>query len=252
MAAAVVSFRGQSTGPNQVLTRWEDLSTAGCTRAAFSKKHEELYGTKPDCVYVNEGACMDYGHLCYTVQGDCSYSNQMQSTVMRTGHSKEVVNTTDQPMTYHIQLKATQPKSLSMTVTKKSEFSFGNQISVNTMELGIEEQFTSADILLENSVGFTSCITDSVEVAESVDITLKPGQKAVAVLDITWTQLKESFSVPFVIDGWCIAKFPKLVNGQYDWLSDISSIFNTPASHLSGTVDCIYNIKGKIHVTSFY
>lgn len=255
MAAAEVSFPGrkvQSREPNQVLTRWDDLSKAGCTRAAFFKKYEELYSTRPDCVYVNEGVCMDYGHYCYTIQGECSYNDQIQSTVMRSGDSKELVNNTDQPVTYHVQLKATQSKSLSVTVTKESEYSFGNTISVNAKELGIQGQFSTSDIILENSIGFTNCITDSVEVAESVDVTLKPGERAVAILDITWTELKQNFSVPFVIDGWCIAKFPKIVNGHYYWFYDISSFFDTPESNLHGKVDCMCNVKGTIHVTPLY
>ena len=235
------------TGPNQVLTRWEDLSEVGCTKSALHEKYREIYDSAPDTISINEGICMDYGHYCYTIQESCSSTDQQQSTVMATGDVKELVNNTNHPVTYHVQLKCTKTKHASVTVTRKSEFSFRNEIVVSTSELGIQDKFDDS-FSIQNCVGSTSSSSENVEVAESVDVTLQPGQRAVAVLDVAWTEIRKHFTIPFTVDGWCVATFPKAVNGHRFWFSDISSLFPTPQSSLSGLVECVCDIKGSISV----
>ena len=248
MAAAEKGSAPRSvTVPNQVLTRWEDLSEVGCTKSALYEKYREIYNSAPDSISINEGICMDYGHYCYTIQESCSYTDQRQSTVMATGDVKELINNTNHPMTYHVQLKTAKTKYATVTVARKSQFSFRNKIVVSTSELGIQNEFDDS-FSFQNSIGSTSSASENVEVTGSVDVTLQPGQRAVAVLDITWTEIKKHFTIPFTVDGWCVATFPKAVNGHRFWFSDISSLFPTPQSSLSGSVECVCDIKSSVSV----
>ena len=235
------------TRPNQVLTRWEDLSEVGCSKSALYEKYEDIYSSAPNSISINEGICMDYGHYCYTIQERCSYTDQQRSTVMTIGDSEVLVNNTNHPVTYHVRLRSTRTKHASVTVTNKSGFSFGKEIVVSTSELGIQDKFYDS-FSLQNCIDSTSSTSETVEITGSVDVTLQPGQKAVAVLDITWTEIKERFTIPFTIDGWCVATFPKAVNGHRYWFSDISSLFPTPQSSLSGSVVCVCDIKGSVSV----
>ena len=233
--------------PSQVLSRWEDLEKVGFSKSSFHEKYRDIYGQEPDYVCVNEGMCLEYGHYCYIVQECCSYSNQQQAAVMSTGESKELVNTMDKPVTFRVELKSEHTVSATLTVTQASAFSLKNKISVHSSELGIADTL-STKFSFHNDKGSTCCVSEAIEVADIVNVTLQPGQKAIACQDISWTETKHQFTIPFEIAGWCMARFPNLVNGQHYWLHDIASLFHTPTSSLHGTIDCVGNVTSSVYV----
>lgn len=247
MACATAVTTVCPTGPAQVLAEWEDLESVGHSRSSFRDKYREIYSVEPDCVSINEGICMEYGHLCYTSQETATYSNRHFSTVIVTGDTKELVNTTDKPVTLQVELKSTHKTFATVVVTEPSAFSVGKKLSVSTRELGIHSMF-SVSFSLDNHAGSNYSTSEDVEVADYISLTLEPGQRAKARLDVSWMEMKEDFTVPFSIDGWVMATFPHLVNGQRYWLHDLASLFDTPKSLLKGTVECVFDIKGSTQV----
>lgn len=247
MACAETVIGLSSTGPAQVLSEWEDLASAGYSRSVFHEKYREIYSTEPECVSVNEGICMNHGHYCYTIQETCTFSEKQLSTIFGVGDSKEVVNNTSEPLTMQVELQSTQKSNAIVTVTQPSVFSFRDKVSVTARELGMHGVF-STGFSLDNQVNSTCSVSECVEVADSVCVTLQPGQRARATLDVSWIEMKKEFTVPFRIEGWCMASFADPVNGQRYWLHDIASLFETPRSCLTGTVECVDSIKGSTHV----
>ena len=159
-----------------------------------------------------------------------------------TGDSREVMNNTEDPITVNVLLKSTQTTTATATVTKACEFALRKGIIIDTNELGIHAM-PRALLQLENSVGHASTKSESVEIVRSVDVALQPGQRAVAYLDLSWTELRQDFEIPFTIDGWCISTLGYSVNGQRKWLHDIASLFQTPESIMRGTFECVYDIQ---------
>lgn len=242
------SFKVCTATPRQFLSSWEDLEKAGYPKSKFDERLSEMYCAKVDRVFVNEEMCLDQGHHCHTIQDVCSYGNQNWATVMATGDSKELMNNTDKPLTLNVQLKSTQTRRAAATVTKACDFSLRNRINVSSSELGIQGMVPTS-FQLENSVGSTCSRSEDVEISRNVEVTLQPGQRAVAILDITWIELRQDFEIPFTIDGWCMSTFRDMVNGQRNWLHDIGSIVETPKSSISGTIECVYDIQGSPLVT---
>ena len=103
---------------------------------------------------------------------------------------------------------------------------------------------------VENSVGSTSSTSSDVTVSDSLDITLQAGQKVKAELEITWESLTEEFEIPFTIEGWTGARFPKRVDGHYLWFLTLTNKYATPTSTLRGVVECAYDIKGTLRVNN--
>ena len=214
MACATAVGSSSSTGPARVLSEWEDLASAGYTRSTFREKYREIYSSEPVSVSVNEGICMEYGHFCYNIQKNCTHNNKQLSTILAVGDSKELINNTDEPTTLQVELKSTQKKYAIVTVTQPSDFSFKDKVTVTASELGMQNVF-STGFSLDNQVDSTSTVSESIELTDSVCVTLQPGEKAMATLDVSWTELREEFTVPFRIEGWCMATFSHRVNGQH-------------------------------------
>ena len=232
-----------SPRPQPVLAEWEDLERAGYPKSAFYEKFGEIYSSSVDSVYMNEGTCLDHNHYCYVVRGRCSYGNRQWSTVLATGDSRDLVNNSSKPVMLNVQLKSTQTSRVSATVTTACDFSPRKGITLNSSEIGVEG--TPPTLLqLENYVGHNSSKSEDVVIVRSVDVALQPGQTARAVLDVSWTELKQEFEIPFAIDGWCMSTLRRSVNGQRSWLHDIASLFETPRSCMRGTFECVYDIRG--------
>ena len=233
--------------PNQVLTTWDDLSQAGYPKASFSDKYKEVFGKSPDDVHVNEGICVTYGHYCYNIQGDCTYRNRGTTTITRVGAEEQLMNNTDDTVTYHVQLSTSQTKSATVTVTDTTSFSFGNKITVGSKLLGIQAEFSNS-FTFTNSTGSSSSTSHSITVTDSIDVPMPPHSKKVAKLNVSWTKMTEDFEIPFTIQGWTGANFPKRVKDHYYWFHTVSPWFGVPQSTLRGTLDCAYDIKGSIEV----
>jgi hypothetical protein len=245
VAKAYVPERVANGLPNQALSKWEDLEMAGCSKSAFHERLTEIYSQEPVSVCVNEGLCMEYGHFCYTVQKGSTVTELQQSTVMTTGDSKLVPNDTEEPVIVRVDLKSTQKVGVSLTVSEESNFSRGKRISLFMNEPGIRK-VSSSPFVIENTTGCTCSTSEEVEVSESVEVALQPGQRVLATLDVSWTEVKGEFVVPFAIDGWCMSSFPRPVNGQRLWLHDISSLFDLSQSELRGTLACVSDIKSSV------
>lgn len=235
---------------NQILSKWRDFENVGYSRSVFCEKLREIYSQEPDSVCMNEGLCVEQGHFCHTVQKSPTYSILQQSTVVTTGDSRIVANDTCEPLTLVVELESSHTRGISVTVTRQSDVSFDKKIPLELTSPEIGDIMSSqSPLTVENTSGYTSSVSEEVLVAEKAQVTLQPGQKAMAVLDISWREVKGEFLIPFAIDGWCMSSFPRQVNGQRVWLHDISSLFDQPPMFsLHGNFECISDIKGSVDV----
>jgi hypothetical protein len=238
----------KGSGPNQVLSRWKDLEKIGLPRSSFHERLRDINSMEPDSVCVNEGICMEYGHFCHTIQRDPILNNLQQSTGVTTGDSKIVANDTFEPLTLRVELESVHTRGVSVAVTQESDVSFNKEIPLHLVPSGTREFVCSQPLSIQNTAGYTCSNSEKVQVTESVDVTLQPGQKAMAVLDVTWTEVKGQFAIPFAIDGWCMSTFPRLVNGQRVWLHEISGLFDIPQSMLRGNFTCVYDVRGSVDI----
>ena len=251
MATCEPSDMKEAAPPNSVLTTWDDLAKAGISLKGVENMYVDEFKETPDKEYLNDGICKEFGHYCYNVQRAPQYINQKKKKLTSLGNSRVIENNSDFPVTYHVTLSSSHSKSASVTVTESASFSFGNAITMGSEELGIEMQFQTT-FTVENSVGSTSSTSSDVTVSDSLDITLQSGQKVEAQLEVTWESLTEEFEIPFIIDGYTGARFPKRVQGRYLWFLPLTykSKYDTPKSTLRGVVECAYDIRGTLRVNN--
>ena len=235
----------EDSGPNQVLSKWRDLEKIGISRALFHERLRDIYSLEPESVCINEGISVEYGHFCHTVQGEPTFTNLQQSSVVTTGDSKIVSNDTFEPLTLSVELDSVHKRGVSATVTQESEISFNKKIPLRFSNPGISDL---QHLTLQNTTGYTCSSSEKVIVSKSVQVTLQPAQRTLAVLDVSWTEVKGDFLIPFVIDGWCMSSFPRQVNGQRVWLHEISDLFDAPQSLLRGHFECVYDVRGSVDI----
>ena len=240
--------KGERRATNKrVLSKWEDLEKVGCSETSFRERLREIYGQEPEVVCVNESLCQEYGHFCHKVQGNCEWSSLQNSTVMATGDSKIVSNDTSETVRVRVELKSTQKRGIAVTVTQESNITLGNETYIHPPP-HLSTHSHPHSLTIENTSGSSASSFEDITVEQSIDVVLEPGQRAEAVLNLSWTEVKGEFAVPFEIDGWFMSKFSESVNGQCLWLHEMSSIFDMPSSTLCGHFECVYNVRGSVEV----
>lgn len=158
---------------NRVRTTWDDLLQVGISRDTVFKMFENEFEQKPKAVYLNEDICTKYGHMCYNNPGAVTYSNTSEKKITTVGNTKKLINDTDQEAEVDATLATKHSRSASVTVTQTSSVSFKNTLTVGSAELGISDEF-STQFTFENKVGSTSTDSESVEVSDTIHVSLPP------------------------------------------------------------------------------
>ena len=220
-------------------TTWDDLLTLKTTKNDVFDMFRDRFGEKPTAVYLNEGICIDYGHLCHNVLGKISYEVLGTKPITNVAKSNKIYNDSGNKVDVNVVLKASEYKSASVTITESSSLSFGSKITIGSKALGIAAEFSN-QFTVENSVGSTSSSSTAVEVGDNIVVHLEPNSKAQVKLDVQWTQMKEKFTIPLNVSGMVGADFGHQVEGHYYWFLVLPSTLH---SNRTGSVETAYNIE---------
>ena len=234
--------------PNEVLTKWDDLSRAGYPTSFWREEFKKRFGKTPNTLSLNDGICVEYGKYCYNIQGVPTYRNRKTSKALKVGAERIIENMSSDPATYNVTLSTTMSQSCSVIVTESSEFSFGNSITLGSEALGLSTEL-STTFTVKNEIGSESSTSTEVNLSDTLTITVQPQAKKVIKLMVEWTELEEEIEIPIDIDGWVGGKYDKKVKDHYYWYITVASaVGSTPESKILGKVDASYNIKGFITV----
>ena len=247
----IVRANGRDNRTN--LTTWDDMIECGMPRGKVEDKYKEWAGVKPDAVHLNDEFCENYGWRSYNLLGKVKYYDVSIVPKTRVTGERILENLTSEPYTTEVEISITMTESACTTVTSASSVSVGTQITLGSADLGIGSQF-SQDFTFSNEVGSSSCQSIEVRVTDKVSITVPPGAKYIAFLEVQWTQLEEQWEIPVKIDpsGLTGAQFPRKVEGHYYWGVSHNSFFTPPfQSQIQGKLKCSYNVTGRIVVQDF-
>lgn len=229
------------------LTTWDELGNhGGVTRVDVFKIFHDRFGQQPKQVHLNDGICKTFNKPCFNYFEEVTYSTQGSKISQQVGNSRMLANNSDVDVSHEINLTTSKEKSATVTVTKEASFSAGQKVSLSSEPLGISSEF-SVEFTIENSVGSTDSKREEVTVGDTTKVILKPGDKVIIDLDVSWRSLEEEFEIPCSINGWVGADFGKKVNGHYYWFMHLSPLppWNLKRSYLRGTVETAYDISGK-------
>ena len=226
-------------------TTWKDLNAVNISKNCVSEMFQTGFNEKPKAVYLNEGICITYGHLCHNVLGKISYGAQSTMPITKVAKSNKIYNDSGNKVDANAVLTASEYKSASVTITESSSLSFGSKITIGSEALGIAAEF-STQFTVENSVGSTSSSSTAVEVGDNIVVHLEPNSSAQVELDVQWTQMKENFTIPLTVSGMVGADFGHQVKGHNFWFLGLPSNLH---SSLTGSVVTAYNIEGNTKIT---
>ncbi len=234
----------------QELLSFNDLVSLNSSPNSVRQKFTDHFGKTPDGICVNDEVYYDsvtpaitqqYGHPCYKVLGDFTYTVSEDSPSEAIIGTNSTFNNSDSEVTISLSVdgywsdSTTWDTSTTIGITKSAHatvliFSGGYDLNVS-MTLGKSES-----------------VSKSMSCSSSVILNVPPRHKQTARMIGTLKKAKVRFTAPINVQGMFGANFPDRVQGHYFWFLDSSLVLGKTSGIAEGEITCSMVFDTKVEV----
>jgi hypothetical protein len=238
--------------PIQEALSFNDLPALNSSPASVRAAFNNLYGTNPDGICVNSETYFNavtpaitaqYGHPCYKVLGDISYTEDdsapPSSAVVG---ANTAINSGDSPAQISLTVSGAWTEQTGWSSSTSASLGFSEEFSLE----GVFKVGTSFSIT--TTAGKNGSSSTNRTATASVTVTVPPHSKVTVSMVGTLQQMKMNFTAPIQVAGFFGANFPNRVNDHFFWFKDASQVLAQVTGQLSGAIQqtAVFDVQTQI------